>query len=36
MSEAMSTREKLGSVIQRRDMYFHEPRDRDHRWLETN
>lgn len=27
---------KLGSVIKRSDMYFHQPRYRDHRWLETN
>ena len=29
-------REPLGSVIQRRDMKFHQPHFRDHRWLETN
>lgn len=27
---------ELGSVITHRDMYFHEPRYRDFRWLETN
>jgi len=27
---------KLGTYIQRSDMYFHPPRYRDHRWLETN
>ena len=26
----------LGSVIKRSDLYFHEPRYRDYRWLETN
>ena len=26
----------LGSLIQRSDLYFHEPRYRDYRWLETN
>ena len=36
MTKADSGRAKLGSVIQRRDMYFHPPRYRDHRWLETN
>ena len=30
------TQAKLGSVVQRRDLYFHEPRYRDDRWLETN
>ncbi|MAG31913.1 MAG: hypothetical protein CL908_13575 [Deltaproteobacteria bacterium] len=29
-------RAELGSVVQRRDLYFHEPRYRDYRWLETN
>ena len=28
--------DKLGSVVRRRDLYFHEPRYRDVRWLETN
>jgi len=27
---------KLGGVVRRGDMYFHPPRYRDHRWLETN
>ncbi|MBW2426337.1 MAG: hypothetical protein JRG86_18975 [Deltaproteobacteria bacterium] len=27
---------KLGSVVRRSDMYFHPPRYRDYRWLETN
>lgn len=26
----------LGSAVKRSDMYFHEPRYRDYRWLETN
>lgn len=29
-------RPKLGSVVRRSDLYFHPPRYRDHRWLETN
>jgi hypothetical protein len=32
----MSGGNKIGSVIERKDMYFHEPRYRDYRWLETN
>ena len=36
MSEATADRVKLGSVVERRDMYFHEPRYRDYRWFETN
>ncbi len=36
MSETTATRGKLGSVVKRRDMYFHEPRYRDYRWLETS
>ena len=27
---------KLGSYVKRADMYFHRPRYRDYRWLETN
>jgi len=30
------TSDTLGSVVGRRDLYFHEPRYRDSRWLETN
>ncbi len=29
-------RAPLGSAVKRSDMYFHRPRYRDHRWLETN
>jgi hypothetical protein len=36
VSEKTPSSGKLGSVIQRRDMYFHRPRYRDYRWLETN
>ncbi len=36
MSDATPARDKLGSVVKRRDMYFHEPRYRDYRWLETS
>jgi len=36
MTDTTLGAEKLGSVIKRRDMYFHEPRYRDYRWLETN
>jgi hypothetical protein len=27
---------KIGSYVKRSDMYFHQPRYRDYRWLETN
>jgi hypothetical protein len=36
MAETTAATGKLGSVIKRRDMYFHQPRYRDYRWLETN
>ncbi|MCH2173924.1 hypothetical protein MK489_24350 [Myxococcota bacterium] len=36
MTEQERNGDELGSVIQRRDMYFHEPRYRDYRWFETN
>lgn len=36
MSEGAASADKLGSVVKRRDAYFHAPRYRDYRWLETN
>lgn len=33
---SVTSQQRLGSVISQRDMYFHEPRYRDYRWLETN
>ncbi len=32
----MSERPKLGTQVRRSDLYFHPPRYRDYRWLETN
>ncbi|MBJ20944.1 MAG: hypothetical protein GY910_03405 [bacterium] len=29
-------KDKIGSFVKRSDLYFHEPRYRDYRWLETN
>lgn len=36
MTEVQRDAGALGSVVKLRDMYFHEPRYRDYRWLETN
>lgn len=36
MTADLAPKPPLGSVIKRSDMYFHKPRYRDYRWLETN
>jgi hypothetical protein len=36
MADDVGARPPLGGVITRSDMYFHQPRYRDYRWLETN